>query len=204
MKRAKDTRCMERTPGASSSLCFRAQNWQISVHGERYVNRLRTTQRRFAVPFTQTHVWFANHSARSCIRGFKALLTFRGSLGRTTGGNLQDGCTTGGNLLFLTKLMNPEESFAGADVKDSSSGSTRTPQWCDPENSSGGATWRIPSVVRPRELLRWCNLEDSSSGSTRGFLRWCDPENSSGGTTRRTRSVVRPREFLHGVSKSQK
>ncbi len=61
---------MERTPGASSSLCVCAKNRHILVHGEWYVNRSRMGQHRFAIPSTHTRIWFANHSAHSCIRGF--------------------------------------------------------------------------------------------------------------------------------------
>ncbi len=42
--------------GASSSLCVRAKNQQILVHGEWYANRLQTAQRRFAVPSTHTRI----------------------------------------------------------------------------------------------------------------------------------------------------
>ncbi len=45
---------------ASSSLCVRAKNQQISVCGEWYANHLRMAQHRFAVPFTHTRIWFAN------------------------------------------------------------------------------------------------------------------------------------------------
>ncbi len=38
LRRAKNTRCMERTPGASSSLCVRAKNRQILVLGKWYAN----------------------------------------------------------------------------------------------------------------------------------------------------------------------
>ncbi len=61
---------MERRPGASSSLCVRANNRQISVRGKRYANCLRMAQHSFTVPSTHTRIWFANHSAGLCIRGF--------------------------------------------------------------------------------------------------------------------------------------
>ncbi len=57
---AKDTRCMERTPGTSSSLCVRTKNWQISDHGEWYANCSWTAQCRFAVLSTHTRIWFAS------------------------------------------------------------------------------------------------------------------------------------------------
>ncbi len=56
LRRAKDTWCMERTPGASSSLCVRAKNRQILVCGECYANRSRMAQRRFAVRSTNTRI----------------------------------------------------------------------------------------------------------------------------------------------------
>ncbi len=60
LRRAKDTRCMERTPGTSSSLCVCAKNRQILVCGEWYANRLQMAQHRFAVPSTHMHIWFEN------------------------------------------------------------------------------------------------------------------------------------------------
>ncbi len=71
LRRAKDTLCMERTPGISSSLCVCAKYRHILVRGEWYVNHLRMAQRRFAVLSTHKCIWFANSSARSCILGFK-------------------------------------------------------------------------------------------------------------------------------------
>ncbi len=62
LRRANDTRCMERTPGASSFLRVRAKNWQILVLGKCYVNRLRMAQCRFAVPSTHTCIWFTSSS----------------------------------------------------------------------------------------------------------------------------------------------
>ncbi len=59
---------MERTPGASSSLCVHTKNQQILVCGEQYVNCSQMAQRRFAVLSTHTHLWFANHLVCSCIR----------------------------------------------------------------------------------------------------------------------------------------
>ncbi len=56
--------------GASSSLCVCAKNRPISVCGEQYSNRSQTAQCRFAVPSTHMRIWFANHSAHSCIRGY--------------------------------------------------------------------------------------------------------------------------------------
>ncbi len=66
LMRAKDTQCMERIPGASSFLCVRAKNRQISVHGERYANLLRMAQHRFAVLSTHARTWFTNHSQAVC------------------------------------------------------------------------------------------------------------------------------------------
>ncbi len=62
---------MERTPGASSSLCVRAKNRQILVRGERYGNRSHMAQCTFAVPSTHMRIWFVNHSAHLCIRGLR-------------------------------------------------------------------------------------------------------------------------------------
>ncbi len=62
LRRAKDTRHMQRTPGASNSLYVRAKTQQISVHSEWYAHRLQTPQHRFTVPSTHTRIWFANHS----------------------------------------------------------------------------------------------------------------------------------------------
>ncbi len=53
---------MEKTPGASNSLCDGAKNRQISVPSEWYANRLWTVLRRFAVPSTHTRIWFTNRS----------------------------------------------------------------------------------------------------------------------------------------------
>ncbi len=61
----------QRTPGASSSLCVRPKTRQILVRGKWYANRLQTTQHRFALQSTHTHIWFANHLVRSCIQGLK-------------------------------------------------------------------------------------------------------------------------------------
>ncbi len=59
---AKATRCMERTPGASSSLCICEKNRQILVHGKQYANCSQMALHRFAVPSTYTRIWFANRS----------------------------------------------------------------------------------------------------------------------------------------------
>ncbi len=59
-------RCMERTTSASSSLCVRAKNQQISVHRDWCANHSRTEQHRFAVPSTHTRIWFVNHSQVIC------------------------------------------------------------------------------------------------------------------------------------------
>ncbi len=56
------TRGKQRTPSASSSLCVRTKKWQILVRGEQYASRLRMPQRRFEVPSTHTHIWFASSS----------------------------------------------------------------------------------------------------------------------------------------------
>ncbi len=48
-----------------------AQKTQILIHGEQYANYSWMAQRRFAVPSTHMHIWFANHSVRSCIQGFR-------------------------------------------------------------------------------------------------------------------------------------
>ncbi len=61
---------MEKTPGASSSLYVCGKTRQILVCGKRYANHSLTAQHRFTVPSTHMHIWFANHSACSCIRGF--------------------------------------------------------------------------------------------------------------------------------------
>ncbi len=68
LRRAKDTRCMKRTPGAYSSLCVWEKNQQILVRGEQYANHSQMVQHRFAVPSTHTHIWFTNHSTCLCIQ----------------------------------------------------------------------------------------------------------------------------------------
>ncbi len=59
----KNTQCMERTPGASSSLRILAKNRQISIYSEWYGNRLWTKHHRFADPSTHTCIWL-----RNCLR----------------------------------------------------------------------------------------------------------------------------------------
>ncbi len=61
----------QRTPSASSSLCVSTKNQQILIFGEWYANCSQMAQCRFAVPSIHTCIWFANHSAHSCIRGFR-------------------------------------------------------------------------------------------------------------------------------------
>ncbi len=51
---------MERTHGASGSLCVCTKNQKILVRGEWYANCLQMVQRRFAVPSTHTCIWFAS------------------------------------------------------------------------------------------------------------------------------------------------
>ncbi len=65
LRRAKNTRCMERTPGASNSLCVCTKNRQISVRCEWHVNHSRMVH-RFAVWSTHLHVWFMNRSLAVC------------------------------------------------------------------------------------------------------------------------------------------
>ncbi len=57
---------MERTPGASSSVCVHAKNLQILVHGELYANLSWTARNRFAVPPTHTRIWFTNRLQAVC------------------------------------------------------------------------------------------------------------------------------------------
>ncbi len=61
----------QRTPGASSSLCVCAKNWQISVRGEWYANCFRTALHRFAVPSTHTRIWWTArvYEALGCFGG---------------------------------------------------------------------------------------------------------------------------------------
>ncbi len=58
----------QRTPGASNSLCVCAKNRPISVRGEWYANHCA---------IHTTRIWFANHSACSCIQGFRSYNTGR-------------------------------------------------------------------------------------------------------------------------------
>ncbi len=53
--------------GASSSLRVRAKKQKILVRSEQYANRSQMVQHRITVPSTHTCIWFANHSAHSCI-----------------------------------------------------------------------------------------------------------------------------------------
>ncbi len=67
---------MERTPGASSSLCVHTKNQQISVRGKQYANRLWMVLRRFAVPSIHTRIWFANR-LRAVRKPFSVLVYTR-------------------------------------------------------------------------------------------------------------------------------
>ncbi len=58
----------QRTPGAWKEHPAHSVLFVFTQKTNKY--RLRTVQRRFAVPSTHTRIWFANHSTRSCIRGF--------------------------------------------------------------------------------------------------------------------------------------
>ncbi len=74
LRRAKDIQCMERTPGTYNSLCVHAKNRQILVRGKWYANQSQMAQHRFAVPSTHTYLVrerFTNHSARSCMQGYR-------------------------------------------------------------------------------------------------------------------------------------
>ncbi len=69
-RRFREPEAIKRRPmhgGASSSLCVRTKNWQISV-SRRTVHGRRSAGSRSRPPHTR--IWFANHSARSCIRSF--------------------------------------------------------------------------------------------------------------------------------------
>ncbi len=47
--------------GASNSLCVRTKKQQILIRGEWYANCSQMAKHRFAVPSTNTCIWFANH-----------------------------------------------------------------------------------------------------------------------------------------------
>ncbi len=47
-------------------------------------------------------------------------------------------------------------------------------QWCDPEDSSGDATWKNPQGVQPDGFLQWCETENFSSGETSRIPLRCE------------------------------